>query len=103
MDGFVRVAAGVTSPAEFFSEENVGLILARGRASSQLGRRTLGSMWEAAAGPSRRKWLVTWPIGGPNRSVVKPRCPAPGSMAPRRSLWSPGPSLSVVWRRNTAT
>jgi hypothetical protein len=31
MHGFVRVAAGVTSPAEFFSEENVGLILARGR------------------------------------------------------------------------
>lgn len=28
MDGFVRVAAGVTSPAEFFSEENVGHILA---------------------------------------------------------------------------
>ena len=28
MDGFARVAAGVTSPAEFFSEENVGRILA---------------------------------------------------------------------------
>ena len=28
MDGFVRVAAGVTSPAEFFSEENVGRLLA---------------------------------------------------------------------------
>ena len=28
MDGFVRVTAGVTSPAEFFSEENVGRILA---------------------------------------------------------------------------
>jgi flavin-dependent dehydrogenase len=27
MDGFVRVAAGVTSPAEFFSEESVGRIL----------------------------------------------------------------------------
>jgi hypothetical protein len=27
MDGFVRVAAGVTSPADFFSEENVGQIL----------------------------------------------------------------------------
>jgi hypothetical protein len=27
MDGFVRVAAGVTSPAEFFSEENVGHIM----------------------------------------------------------------------------
>jgi 2-polyprenyl-6-methoxyphenol hydroxylase-like FAD-dependent oxidoreductase len=26
MDGFTRVAAGVTSPAEFFSEENVGRI-----------------------------------------------------------------------------
>jgi flavin-dependent dehydrogenase len=28
MDGFVRVIAGVVSPAEFFSEENVGRILA---------------------------------------------------------------------------
>jgi flavin-dependent dehydrogenase len=28
MDGFARVAAGVTSPAEFFSDENVGQILA---------------------------------------------------------------------------
>lgn len=28
MDGFARVAAGVTSPAEFFSEENVGRIMA---------------------------------------------------------------------------
>jgi 2-polyprenyl-6-methoxyphenol hydroxylase-like FAD-dependent oxidoreductase len=28
MDSFVRVMAGVTSPAEFFSEENVGRILA---------------------------------------------------------------------------
>jgi 2-polyprenyl-6-methoxyphenol hydroxylase-like FAD-dependent oxidoreductase len=28
MDGFVRVNAGVTSPAEFFSEENVGRIFA---------------------------------------------------------------------------
>ena len=29
MDAFVRVMAGVTSPAEFFSEQNVGRILAR--------------------------------------------------------------------------
>ena len=28
MDGFARVNAGVTSPAEFFSEENVSRILA---------------------------------------------------------------------------
>jgi 2-polyprenyl-6-methoxyphenol hydroxylase-like FAD-dependent oxidoreductase len=28
MDGFARVAAGVTSPADFFSDENVGRILA---------------------------------------------------------------------------
>ena len=28
MDAFVRVVAGVTSPAEFFSEENVGRIFA---------------------------------------------------------------------------
>ncbi len=27
MDGFARVNAGVTSPAEFFSEESVGRIL----------------------------------------------------------------------------
>ncbi len=31
MDGFARVMAGVTSPAEFFSEENVGRILAATR------------------------------------------------------------------------
>jgi hypothetical protein len=29
MDAFARVMAGVTSPAEFFSEQNVGRILAR--------------------------------------------------------------------------
>jgi hypothetical protein len=28
MDGFVRVFAGVTSPADFFSEENVGRLFA---------------------------------------------------------------------------
>jgi hypothetical protein len=28
MDGFVRVNAGVTSPAEFVSDDNVGRILA---------------------------------------------------------------------------
>jgi hypothetical protein len=28
MDGFARVFSGVTSPAEFFSEENVGRIFA---------------------------------------------------------------------------
>jgi 2-polyprenyl-6-methoxyphenol hydroxylase-like FAD-dependent oxidoreductase len=31
MDGFARVVAGVTSPAEFFSEENAGRILAAAR------------------------------------------------------------------------
>jgi len=31
MDGFARVMAGVTSPAKFFSEENVGRILAAAR------------------------------------------------------------------------
>ena len=35
MDGFARVAAGVTSPAVFFSEENVGRIVA---AAQQPGR-----------------------------------------------------------------
>jgi flavin-dependent dehydrogenase len=30
MDGFARVTAGVTSPAEFFSDENVGRILGAG-------------------------------------------------------------------------
>jgi hypothetical protein len=28
MDGFARVFAGVTPPAEFFSEQNVGRLLA---------------------------------------------------------------------------
>jgi hypothetical protein len=31
MDGFARVFAGVTSPAEFFAEENVGRIVADAR------------------------------------------------------------------------
>ena len=31
MDGFARVSAGVTSPAEFFSEENVKRIFAAAR------------------------------------------------------------------------
>lgn len=30
MDGFARVNAGVTSPAEFFSDENVGCIISAG-------------------------------------------------------------------------
>jgi 2-polyprenyl-6-methoxyphenol hydroxylase-like FAD-dependent oxidoreductase len=34
MDGFARVMAGVTSPAEFFSEENVGRIMAQSGASA---------------------------------------------------------------------
>jgi len=34
MDGFARVFAGVTSPAEFFSEENVGSIIAPGSPST---------------------------------------------------------------------
>ena len=35
MDGFARVNAGVTSPAEYFSDENVARILAtRGRRAS---------------------------------------------------------------------
>jgi hypothetical protein len=33
MDGFARVNAGVTSPAEFFSEENVGRILSAAEAA----------------------------------------------------------------------
>ena len=32
MDGFARVTAGVTSPAEFFSEQNIGRIFARAAA-----------------------------------------------------------------------
>jgi 2-polyprenyl-6-methoxyphenol hydroxylase-like FAD-dependent oxidoreductase len=34
MDGFARVNAGVTSPAEFFSEENVGRIMAQAAAAA---------------------------------------------------------------------
>jgi flavin-dependent dehydrogenase len=37
MDGFTRVAAGVTSPAEFFSEENARRILARGPRAAAVG------------------------------------------------------------------
>ena len=32
MDGFARVMAGVTSPTEFFSEQNVGRILTQAAA-----------------------------------------------------------------------
>jgi hypothetical protein len=32
-DGFARVMAGVTSPAEFFSEQNVGRILSQATAA----------------------------------------------------------------------
>jgi hypothetical protein len=31
MDGFARVAGGVTSPADFFAPDNVGRILSRAR------------------------------------------------------------------------
>jgi hypothetical protein len=31
MDGFVQVVAGVKSPAEFFSEENIGRVFASAR------------------------------------------------------------------------
>lgn len=34
MDGFMRVVAGVTSPAEFFSEENVGRIMSQAGAAA---------------------------------------------------------------------
>ncbi|MHA6618234.1 NAD(P)/FAD-dependent oxidoreductase [Pseudonocardia sp. DLS-67] len=37
MDGFTRVAAGVTSPAEFFSAENARRILARGPRAAGVG------------------------------------------------------------------
>lgn len=40
MDGFARVNAGVTSPAEYFSDENIGRILAtpgRGGPHPRLG------------------------------------------------------------------
>jgi hypothetical protein len=33
MDAFARVMAGVTSPAEFFSEQNVGRILSQATAA----------------------------------------------------------------------
>jgi 2-polyprenyl-6-methoxyphenol hydroxylase-like FAD-dependent oxidoreductase len=37
MDGFARVIAGVTSPAEFFSEQSVGRILAQAASASGSG------------------------------------------------------------------
>jgi len=37
MDGFARVIAGVTSPTEFFSEENIGRIFAGAAARAMLG------------------------------------------------------------------
>jgi 2-polyprenyl-6-methoxyphenol hydroxylase-like FAD-dependent oxidoreductase len=40
MDGFARVLAGVTSPAEFFSEENVARIM-RGPANAEIAASTL--------------------------------------------------------------
>ena len=35
MDAFARVMAGVTSPADFFSEENVGKIMTQAGAAAR--------------------------------------------------------------------
>ena len=40
MDGFARVIAGVTSPAEFFSEENVGRIMSQANPAAAASRPT---------------------------------------------------------------
>jgi 2-polyprenyl-6-methoxyphenol hydroxylase-like FAD-dependent oxidoreductase len=40
MDGFARVFAGVTSPAEFFSEENVGRIMSQANPAAAASRGT---------------------------------------------------------------
>jgi flavin-dependent dehydrogenase len=40
MDGFARVIAGVTSPAEFFSEENVGRIMSQANPAAAAWRGT---------------------------------------------------------------
>ncbi len=40
MDGFARVIAGVTSPAEFFSEENVGRIMSQANPAAAASRGT---------------------------------------------------------------
>ena len=51
MDDFARVIAGMTSPAEFFSEENVGLILAAA-ASPRRVRRNASRMFGSPSDPS---------------------------------------------------
>ena len=38
MDGFTRVIAGVTSPAEFFSQENVGRIMSQAGTAALAGQ-----------------------------------------------------------------
>jgi 2-polyprenyl-6-methoxyphenol hydroxylase-like FAD-dependent oxidoreductase len=40
MDGFARVFAGVTSPAEFFSEDNVGRVMSQANAAAAASRGT---------------------------------------------------------------
>jgi 2-polyprenyl-6-methoxyphenol hydroxylase-like FAD-dependent oxidoreductase len=40
MDGFARVIAGVTSPAEFFSEDNVGRIMSQANPAAAASRGT---------------------------------------------------------------
>jgi hypothetical protein len=47
MDAFARVNAGVTSPAEFFSGENVGSILAAAGSASMNLTQEIGDQSEA--------------------------------------------------------
>jgi hypothetical protein len=55
MDGFARVNAGVTSPAEFFSEENAGRIMAGSAAAANACSRA------APADSRRRRGLPVGP------------------------------------------
>ena len=67
MDGFARTMAGVTSPAEFFSEENVGQILA-------------GTRWARSGGPHDERPHPPPPPPVP-RPAPSARCHAHGLAA----------------------
>ena len=109
MDGFARVIAGVTSPAEFFSEENVGQILATrnyrmgfvaGRGWGGSGETVPPSAVDAEENPcprrtSRRLFVAASPAVpgrsppcGASSGAARLAAPRPGRPS---SCWSPRP------------
>ena len=92
MDGFARVNAGVTSPAEFFAEENVGSDLRRGRVeagelpvATPDACRSPSCSWNGSPAPPTR-WLHR---GRPRAPGRRPRIDRPEPPLPRRACRNP--------------